>query len=117
LSQVRKKSQIGSRTLTAVDISKTAVLGLDGQKHRLVYNFNEIALAEPVAGCNLLRALENLRDLSGIQLRGLLYAAIKPLNAEATIDEVGAMIRVDTIEPITTALAEAYALSVPEKTL
>jgi hypothetical protein len=111
---LKKQSKTGSQT--AVNIAKTAVLELDGKQHRLVYDFNAICAAESVAGCNLLHALENLGDLTGMQLRGLLYAAMKPFSADVTIEEVSVMIRLDAIGAITKSLAEAYALSVPGKT-
>jgi len=41
---------------------------------------------------------------------------MKPFNADVTIEEVSVMIRLDAISAITKSLAEAYALSVPEKT-
>jgi len=99
-------------------------LALGGRTYRLAYSFNAIAEAEHLAGCNLLGGLENLENLTAIQLRGLLYAALvvahptipdgdgqRPL----TVEDAGLLVRLDTIGPITGALAEAYRLSMPEK--
>jgi len=79
----------------------------------LTYDFNAIAEAEEPAGCNLLAALESLSDITAMQLRGLLFAAIVS-TPKPTIIECGELIRVDTIAPITTALADAYNLSLPD---
>ena len=78
----------------------------------LAYDFNAIADAEEPAGCNLLAALESLSDIRAMQLRGLLFAAVVS-TPKPTILECGELIRVDTIAPITTALADAYNLSIP----
>lgn len=91
-----------------------STLLLDGEKYKLVYNFNAIAEAEENAGCNLLGGLENLQNLTAIQLRGLLYAALGVAHPEITVTDAGRMIRLNTIAPITEALAEAYRLSMPE---
>ena len=90
---------------------KTVPLTINEWKMLLAYDFNAICEAEPAAGCNLLAALENLGDLTAIQLRGLLYAGIVS-TPRPSIRECGAMIRVDTIGPITSALATAYNLSI-----
>jgi hypothetical protein len=92
-----------------------ADLTINGQSFRLCYSFNAIAIAESAAGCNLLRGLESLTDLSATQLRGLLYAALLVAQPEMTVEDAGRLIRLDTINPITAALAEAYSLSLPEQ--
>ena len=92
-----------------------AKLELDDETYLLAYSFNAIATAENVAGCNLLGGLENLTDLTARQLRGLLYAAMAVANPKVTIEQAGELIRLDTITPVTTALAEAYRLSMPAK--
>jgi len=92
---------------------KTATLTIDGETFELAYDFNMIADAEEIAGCNLLDALEHLSAINARQLRGLLYAAVisKP---RLTLLEAGALLRVDNISPITSALAEAYNLTLPD---
>jgi hypothetical protein len=101
-----------------------ATLMVDGKEYKLAYSFNAIAAAERTAGCNLLTGLESLSDLTAQQLRGLLFAALSiahPTVKEGekerllTVEDAGQMIRLDTIAPITTSLAEAYRLSMPEK--
>ena len=94
----------------------TSTLEVDGKTWRLTYDFNAIADAERIAECNLLAALDNLAAISAAQLRGLLYAAIVVADARLrpTLQEVGALIRIDTLAAITEALAEAYRLSMPE---
>ena len=95
---------------------KTSTLTIDDKKYLLAYDFNSIAEAEPVAGCNLLAALENLNAITAAQLRGLLYAAmvVTPPDPAPTLAQAGDLIRLDTIETVTLALAEAYQLSMPE---
>jgi hypothetical protein len=92
-----------------------STLKVDEKEYKLAYSFNAIAVAERTAGCNLLSGLENLSDLSALQLRGLLFAALSIAHPTITIEGAGRMIRLDTIAPITTSLAEAYQLSMPEK--
>jgi len=97
----------------------TSNLTLAGRTFALAYDFNLIAEAEEEAGCNLLEALVNLNDLTAMQLRGLLFAAIvvpvtDPPTPHPSILEVGALMDVDTIGPITKALAIAYNLVPPE---
>jgi hypothetical protein len=98
-----------------------AALDLEGKTYKLAYSFNALAAAEAAAKCNLLAGLENLRDLSAVQLRGLLYAALSVAHPRMTVEDAGLMIhpfttpaRPETITPITRALAEAYGLSMPE---
>jgi hypothetical protein len=108
---------------TAADPTiRFATLELEGQTYKLAYSFNAVAEAELVAKCNLLSGLENLHELSAIQLRGLLYAALSVAQPEITLSQAGEMIhpfttpaRAETITPISRALAEAYGLSMPEK--
>lgn len=92
-----------------------ANLEMDGETYPLAYSFNAIAEAERLAGCNLLAGLENLMDLTALQLRGLLYAAMSVANPKVTIAQAGALIRIDTIPTITNAMADAYRLSMPGK--
>jgi hypothetical protein len=107
-----KKSVAGTG---ADPVIRFAKLELDGETYRLAYSFNAIATAEHVAECNLLSGLESLNDMSALQLRGLLYAAMSVADPKVTIHQAGALIRLDTLVPITNAIAEAYRLSMPEK--
>lgn len=100
---------------------KTSTLLIDGKKYQLAYDFNAIADAESLAGCNLLNALENMNDITAAQLRGLLHAALVaawPVESKLlppSLAEAGTMCRVDTIGIVTTALGEAYMLTLPEE--
>ena len=101
-------------TNTEIDpLLEHAVLTIDGKEYRMVYSFFAIALAENMAKCNLLSALENLTNLNAQQLLGLTYAGMKVLQPNVTMEEVGKLIRLDTIGPVTMALAEAYSKSLP----
>jgi len=91
---------------------KTSILKIDGKTLELAYDFNLIADAEETAACNLLAALENLGDLTAKQLRGLLFAAVVS-TPRLTLLEAGALIRVNTISQVTSALADAYNLTLP----
>ena len=101
---------------TAADpLIQFSTLEINGETYRLAYSFNAIALAESVAGCNLLEGLRNLSNLSASQLRGLFYAALSVANPKITLEEAGALIAVDGTVQITDAVVEAYILSMPKK--
>jgi len=91
-----------------------APLTLDGKSYKLCYSFNSIAIAESVAGCNLLRGMEKLTDLTALQFRGLLYAALTVAHPDLSVEDAGNLIRFDTYAPIMDALGEAYRLSLPD---
>jgi hypothetical protein len=107
-----KKSVAGS---SADPTIKFSTLTVDDQEFQLCFSFNSIALAEHHANCNLLHGLENLSDLSALELRGLLYAAMTLAKPDTTIEDAAKLIRLDTIGPVTMAIAEAYSLSLPKK--
>jgi len=92
-----------------------ATLKVGEESYPLAYSFNSIAEAEHVAGCNLLGGLENLGELSALQFRGLLYAAMKVANPKVTIEQAGELIGFGSTGVIASALAEAYRLSMPVK--
>jgi hypothetical protein len=101
---------------TALDPTiQFATLTIDGELYKLVYSFNAIAKAEGVTGCNLLNGLLSLESLSAVHLIGLLYAALSVAHPDMTVEKAGELVRLDTISSITQALAEAYALSMPQK--
>lgn len=108
----KRKNVSGTAADPVVQFSK---LEIDGETYRLAYSFNAIAIAENLAGCNLLSGLENLTDLTALQLRGLLYAALIVADPTATIGLAASLVRLDTIGIVTGALAEAYVLSMPAK--
>ncbi len=95
---------------------KYAKLTLDGETYySLCFSFNAIAIAEQEAGVNLLKALDNLEDLSAAQFRGLLYAALTKAHPDMTLDDAGELVRLDTIPVISRALGQAYLNSLPER--
>src|SRR4051794_34806267 len=92
-----------------------ATLTIDGEDFKLAYDFNAISTAEHSAGCNLLQGLGSLTDLSAVQLRGLLYAALLVAHPDMTIHKAGRLIRFDTMPSVISVLGQAYSLSLPEK--
>jgi hypothetical protein len=99
-------------------MSKKAKLTIDGREYLLGYDFNAIADTELEAGCNLLTGLMDVGNLSARQLCGLFLASIRAAdpNSKMTILDVTALIRYETIFPITEALAESLLLSIPKRT-
>lgn len=99
-------------------VQPSATLEIEGQKYQLVYDYNAIADAETVCGgqVNLLHGVSAmfLNTMSALQLRGLLYAALKPLQPDLTLSEAGALIKIHTMPAIMSAISEAWALSMPE---
>lgn len=97
-------------------VQPSAKLEIDGQSYHLVYDYNAIAEAEVVTGygCNLLHGLVMPSTISALQLRGLLFAALRARHEEMTIGDAGKLLRVDTIERVLKAIGEAWALSMPE---
>ena len=101
-----------------------AVLKIDGEEYRLRYDFNEIADAETVCGCNLLAPMEDisLQSASANSLRGLLYAMVRacpydkmPARPDVLLREVGDLVRIDTLMPIRQAIGEAILLGGSDK--
>jgi len=92
-------------------------LEIAGKTYRLAYSFNAIAEAEHVAGCNLLEGLDSLQELTALQFRGLLYAALSVAQPEVTIEQAGNLVGLDTESRmvVASALAEAFRLSMPDK--
>src|SRR5689334_16781036 len=99
---------------TAADPTiKFAKLELDGKTYSLCYDFNAIAIAESLCpGSNLLHGLLSLQQLNAVQLRGLLYAALLKAHPTITLYQAGEFVRLDRVEQICRAIAEAYGLSV-----
>ena len=69
----------------------------DPQTYRLQFNLNELADAEELITLNLLRAIFTWPNLSGQQIRGLLYALLRAGmqvpkgNTQATLEDAGAV--------------------------
>lgn len=94
---------------------KYSTLEVDGETYSLAFSFNSIAVAEREAGSNLLLGLRSLESLNAAQLRGLLFAAMSPAQPDITLDQAGALVRLDTLPAIELALAQAYLHSMPER--
>jgi hypothetical protein len=92
-----------------------AKLEIDGKQYRLGYDFNAIAEAEEVTGSNLLQGLLNGGNWTARQMRGLLYAALHVAHPRITVEEVGKLIRLDTMIAVQRAVIMAYNLSLPEE--
>lgn len=101
-----------------------ALVKIDNREIGLQYNFNDLCDAEPQTGCNLLAALENLGGgLTGVELRGLIYAMIIPFvglpdskkDPKATIEACGDLIKIHTIADWIAGIGEACAIAVSQE--
>ncbi len=103
-------------TAAPSEAGKTASVEIDGTTYKLAYSFNAIASVEPSSGCNLLAGMMNMAELSGLQLRGLLCAAIIAADptSKMTVEKAGTLIKYETIYSITEALAESMLLSMKQ---
>lgn len=92
--------------------------GPDGKNNllKLAFDFNEIVDAEALSGCNLFYAIANPTRMTAAQLRGLVYACLKPATydekkktaSQLTMQEAGDLISLD-LKAVTTALAKCLA--------
>ena len=64
----------------------------DPTEYALEFDFNELADAEAVAGCDLLLAVRKWPQLSCQEMRGLLYALSKPAHPKVTLKDAGALL-------------------------
>jgi hypothetical protein len=67
--------------------------------YKLTFDYNEIARAETLTGCNLATAGLKLMAgiagtfvLSAVELRALLYAAMKPSFSDVTLEDAGGLL-------------------------
>jgi hypothetical protein len=102
---------------TAADPTvRFAKLEMEGETYSLAYDFNAIATAEKLTGVNLLGGLTRwLQDLDAREYRGIFYAALLKAHPAMTVEEAGALIRLDTMPAINDAIVAAYRLSIPQK--
>jgi hypothetical protein len=60
-------------------------------EYALELDFNELADAEPIVGCNLLLAIRRWPNLSCQEMRGLLYAMSRPAHPKVALADAGAL--------------------------
>lgn len=91
-------------------------LEIDGQTYHLAYDFNAIAEAEKLVGCNLLEGIAAIlmHGMTAEQFRGLFYAALRKARPKMTLEQAGSLVRIDTMPDIREALLRAYNASLPE---
>lgn len=109
-----KRTNLTLAAAAKVPSAKTATLAIDSETYRLALDFNALADAEPVTECNLLGAIRAMGTGGGVsarQLRGLLYAFLRPLQPAITFAESSSIIRLDTMGRILTAIGNAITLS------
>jgi hypothetical protein len=90
-------------------------LTIDGVTYSLVFDFNAAAEAEKATGVNLLQASFNLANISSLQLRAFLFAALTSRHPAMTVEDAGDLIRFDTLVDVTTAIVESHSASMPKK--
>lgn len=75
------------------DEGKYVDLELDGRPYRLALDFNAMVEAEKASGENLLQGAFRLGPgASAAQVRGLLYALLKPWNPKVTLADAGELL-------------------------
>ena len=115
---MQRQSVAGTPADPLIEYADVTIASLTGEvtTYRLAYDFNAIAEAEQLAGCNLLQGMASvlLNTWTAAQLRGLFYAGLRKAHPDITIQEAGAMVRIDTMPAIHTALLKAYNSSLPE---
>jgi len=90
----------------------------DPQAYELRFDFNELADAEPVVGCNLLAAIATWPNFSAGQMRGLLFALLKPAHPQVLLPEAGGLLTRDmgaVMRAMKQTLMEAALLMVDEE--
>jgi hypothetical protein len=92
---------------------------VDDKTYKLLFDFNALAEAEAITKTNLLTGmwafLTNRESMTAVQLRGILYASLRKAHPEMTIDDAGALIRLDTFAELNQAVNAAFVISMPEK--
>lgn len=87
---------------------------IDGTKYEFKWDFDELAEAEEIVGCNLLQAVGNLgRGISAKELRGLFYALLVNRPRPA-LESIKPLFRLDTLPRIATAIGGACMAAVPK---
>jgi hypothetical protein len=90
---------------------------LNGEEYKLIYTFGSLAEAEKLCGCNLLQGILKWNEMSAVQLRGLLYAALRTLQPKMTLEQVDSLLsHVDDVAAAMSALLDAYNVSMRKST-
>src|ERR1051326_7518669 len=86
---------------------------LQGKTWKLAYDFNAIAEAEKLTGCNLLQGVSGVlyTTMTAQQLRALLYAAMCKAHPKVTLEEVGTLIPILSMADIQRALLKTWGIS------
>jgi hypothetical protein len=91
-----------------------AAITIDGRQLTLRWDFNSLVRAEKQSGVNILSAVTHMvSGLTSEELRGLLLAFLLPDQPDVTVDEAGALLRIDTILLITQAIDTAISETMP----
>ena len=104
------------KALVSIDDSGKVTFHLenDPQTYVLEYNFNELAEAESVAQTNLLQAVSDLRTMTAVQMRGLLYACLRTAHPQVLLREAGDLLSKDS-PTVSKALALVMGASEAEE--
>lgn len=96
----------------------------DSRDYTLGFDFNELADAEAVAEVNLLASVASWPNLSCRQMRGLVYALLKPAHPRVLLKEAGELLTRDmqtvykavkqTLLEAELLVADAAAADVPD---
>jgi hypothetical protein len=94
-----------------------ASIQLRGKEWRLCFDFNAIAAAEQLTGCNLLQGIGGalVHTMTVVQFRALFYAALIKAHPDITLEAAGALITIANMGDIRDALLKSYGVSMPEK--
>jgi hypothetical protein len=77
-----------------------------GQTYQLVFSFNSICVVESLTGINLLKA--SISDVSAVNVRALLYAALLPTYPDMTLEAAGNMVTMRNVGTLHNALISAW---------
>ena len=80
----------------------------------LTYDFNALCEAEAETGVNLLQAMSDVRSMTAVQLRAMLYAGLKPANPLVLVKEAGELLTKD-YAAVMEALIRLFAVAEVEE--
>jgi hypothetical protein len=108
-----RKTVAGTASDPTIDYVK---LSLNGKDYRLAFDFNSLAVAEQETGMDMLRAVR-FENLSVLQYRALLYAALLKAQPTITITDAGNLCTMANLGKITDGILSAYGISMPPVTV